>query len=55
MIYQMIIRELNRLRNEGIDIGNAIHYCTENIFDLVEMYDSGLNVDELLSVCMNNK
>ncbi|AQW89052.1 hypothetical protein pEaSNUABM50_00551 [Erwinia phage pEa_SNUABM_50] len=55
MIYQMIIRELNRIRNEGTDIGKAIKYCTENAFDLVQMHDDGKTVNELVKICLAHK
>lgn len=51
----MIIRELNRIRTEGTNIGNAIKYCTENAFDLVQMYEDGKSINELVDMCLVHK
>ncbi|SOK59330.1 hypothetical protein [Yersinia phage fHe-Yen9-03] len=55
MIYQMLIHELNQIKNEGTDIGNSIKYCTENAFDLVQKYNDGSTVNELVQVCLAHK
>lgn len=55
MIYQMMIKALQQLQASGTDIGNAIRYCSDNAFDLVHKYENGTSLDELLSICLNNK
>lgn len=56
MIYQMIIKRLNELKEQGTDIGNAIHYCSQNIFDLVDMHDNqAVSVPALVNICLENK
>lgn len=53
MIYQMIIKQLKELQKNGTDIGTAIHYCTENIIDLVHMHDAeGVSVPALVNICL---
>lgn len=52
MIYQMIIKELLNIKNNGTEIGTSIKYCTNNIVDLIQMYDNGISVQELANKCI---
>lgn len=52
----MIIKRLKELKEQGTDIGNAIHYCTQNIFDLVDMHETeAVSVPALVNICLKNK
>ena len=55
MIYQMIVKALKELQQNGTDIGMAVKYCSDNAFELVQLYEAGSSIDELLSICMENK
>lgn len=56
MIYQMIIKRLKELEEQGEDIGNAIKYCSDNIFDLVHKHDTmAVSVPALVNICLANK
>ncbi|AFC21974.1 hypothetical protein GAP32_514 [Cronobacter phage vB_CsaM_GAP32] len=55
MIYQMIVKALKEMQEYGTDIGNAVKYCSENAFDLVQKYEEGTALEELLSICLDNK
>lgn len=56
MIYQMIIKRLMELQNEGICIGNAVLYCNDNIFDLVDLHQNqAVSVHALVNICLDNK
>lgn len=51
----MIVKALNELKASGTDIGNAVRYCSENAFDLVQKYEEGTPLDDLLTICLNHK
>lgn len=55
MIYQMIVKALKELQASGTDIGNAVRYCSDNAFDLVQKYEEGTSIDDLLMICLNHK
>lgn len=56
MIYQMIIKQLKELKGNGVDIGNAISYCNDNIFDLVHKHDTmAVSISALVNICLANK
>jgi hypothetical protein len=53
MIYQMIIKHLKDMQKSGTDIGTAIHYCTDNIFDLLHMHEAeGVSISALVNICV---
>lgn len=51
----MIVKALKELQNSGTDIGNAIKYCSDNAFDLVQKYEEGTSIDDLLIICLKYK
>lgn len=55
LIYQMIVKALLERKRTGTDIGLAIKYCTDNAFDLVQKYEEGSTVPELVKLCLANK
>jgi hypothetical protein len=55
MIYQMIVKALKELEASGTDIGYAVKYCSENAFTLVALYEQGTKLNELVSICIENK
>lgn len=55
MIYQMIIKALTELKNNGTDIGSAIKYCSDNAFSLVQLYEQHTSLDEIIAICLENK
>lgn len=48
----MIIKELLNKKENGINIGNSIKYCSNNIFDLVQLYSDGSTINELAIKCI---
>ncbi|EBS4516598.1 hypothetical protein DQT32_04215 [Salmonella enterica subsp. enterica serovar Braenderup] len=53
MIYQMIIKQLKEFQENGVDIGTAIKYCSDNIFDLVVQHEQmAVSVDALVQQCI---
>lgn len=54
-LYQQLIKVLIERKNNGEDIGNAIHYCTHSAFDLLELHNTGTSFDDVVAICLNNK
>lgn len=53
MIYQMIIKQLKEFQENGVEIGTAIKYCTDNIFDLVVQHEQmAVSITALVEQCI---
>lgn len=50
MIYQEIIAVLKTL-----DFGNAIRYASANAFELVDLYEQGYTIEQLVQICLEHK
>lgn len=54
-VYQEVIRNLKELKANGVDIGNAIRYCSDNAFELTALHSTGKHIQYLVNKCLENK
>lgn len=54
-LYQQLIKELLAQKEAGIEIGNAIMFCSQNAFELQARFDMGESTSKLVEFCLANK
>lgn len=54
-LYQQLIKLLIARKENGEDIGNAIPYCSQNAFELVDLYEQGTTIEDIVIECLKHK